>query len=356
MRVMTVVGARPQFIKVAPVGRALAAAGHSEFIVHTGQHYDHGMSGAFFEELGIPEPDVDLGVGSAPRDEQLAAMQEGIAAALAAYGADVVLVYGDTNSTLAGARAAAAACIRLAHVEAGLRSFADMPEELNRVETDGLSDLLFCPSEVAADHLSAEGIVDGVHIVGDVMRDSLELALGRVADPRHARDPRNPGRLEPLEPGSYVFATIHRAANTDDATRLRSILEGLASGGLPVFLPLHPRTSAAMERDGIAAPEGVSVIEPVGYVASVGLARSAAVVATDSGGLQKEAYWLGVPCVTLRDETEWIETLATGWNVLAGADAAAIGAAIRSASSARPTNHPPLYGEPGAATRIVALL
>lgn len=348
MKVITVVGARPQFIKAAPVGRALADAGHTEFIVHTGQHYDHGMSGAFFGELGIREPDINLDIGSAPRDEQLAAMQEGIAAALARNAAAVALVYGDTNSTLAGARAASEAGVRLAHVEAGLRSYADMPEELNRVETDRLSDLLFCPSEVAMDHLSAEGITDGVHIVGDVMRDSLELALERGAD-ASLMDAAP-------EPGKYVFATIHRAANTDDPSRLRAILAGLVAGGLPVILPLHPRTASVMEREGIAAPDGVSVIEPVGFVSSVGLARSAAVVATDSGGVQKEAYWLGVPCVTLRDETEWVETLATGWNVLAGADTVAIGEAIHSASSALPAKHPPLYGEPGAATRIVALL
>jgi UDP-GlcNAc3NAcA epimerase len=345
MTILTVVGARPQFIKAAPVSRALAGR-HRQILVHTGQHYDDAMSARFFRELGLPQPDRNLGIGSGPHGAQTAAMLTGIEAAILEWRPDVVLVYGDTNSTLAGALAAAKLAVPVAHVEAGLRSFdRTMPEEINRVLTDRLSARLFCPSESAAAHLRREGITEGVDIVGDVMID--QLAWAAAAGSSMAAPP---GAV----PGDYYLATVHRAANVDDPARLRQITQALAQLDARVVFPVHPRTRAALIAAGYQPGPQVSLVEPLGYVDMVNLQRGARAILTDSGGLQKEAYWLGVPCVTLRDETEWSETVAAGWNVLAGADAARIVAAVR--ALAPPPERPPLYGCEGAAARIAERL
>jgi UDP-N-acetylglucosamine 2-epimerase len=301
------------------------------------------MSSLFFEELAIPEPDVNLEVGSASHGAQTGQMLIGIERELLARRPDWLLVYGDTNSTLAGALAAAKLRVPLAHVEAGLRSFnRRMPEEVNRVLTDHVSDRLLCPTAGAVRNLAAEGIVRGVDEVGDVMADAARLALERLE-----------GRRPPLDlpPGGYYLATVHRAENTDDPARLAAILEGLGRLPLPVVWPLHPRTGKVLDR--AAVPGNVRMTEPFGYLDSLAAQRSAAAVVTDSGGVQKEAYILGVPCVTLRDETEWVETIEAGWNRLAGADASKI---VQMAQASPSADRPPLYGDGHAAERIVALL
>ena len=347
MKVLTVVGARPQFIKASAVSACLRAH-HQEVLLHTGQHYDDAMSARFFRELEIPRPDIELGVGSGSHAEQTAKMLIGIEQAIAAEHPDIVLLYGDTNSTLAGALAAAKAQAPIAHVEAGLRSFnRAMPEEINRVLTDAVSSWLFCPSDTAAQHLAREGITQGVHVVGDVMADVLAKFGSRDSGSgvlsRHG-----------LSPGEYFLATIHRADNTDNAHKLCAIVETLSKLPLPVVVPAHPRLRAAMSVAGVPAGSNVRFIDPAGYIEMMALTRHARVVLTDSGGLQKEAYWLGVPCVTLRDETEWVETVATGWNTLAGVDGARISAAAHAA--AKPAARPPLYGDGHAAARIVEAL
>lgn len=321
---------------------------HREILLHTGQHYDDVMSDRFFRELSIPAADIELGVGSASHGEQTARMLTGIERAIMDVRPDLVLVYGDTNSTLAGALAAAKLHVPVAHVEAGLRSFnRRMPEEINRVITDQLSTLLFCPSEPAAQALRREGITGGVHVVGDVMADALALAADAAGDAAilEARQVR---------PRGYVLATIHRAENTDDAARLAAIVSALNGLGEPVILPVHPRTRSAIERTRQIAGPQVRLIDPVGYREMVALERHARVIVTDSGGVQKEAYWLGVPCVTVRDETEWTETVANGWNVLTGARTEAIVNAVRRAAA--PSARPPLYGEGRAAANIVKVL
>lgn len=325
MHVVTVVGARPQFVKAAVVSRALRAAGVRETLVHTGQHYDAGMSQVFFDELGIPAPEVNLGVGSGTHAAQTGAILTALEDVLTGGARpDAVLVYGDTNSTLAAALVAAKLTIPLAHVEAGLRSFnRRMPEELNRIVTDRLARWLFCPTATAARHLAAEGIEAGVVLTGDVMYEATRHFAERAA----ARAPLE--ALTPHAAGAYCLATVHRAENTDDPARLQALFDGFGRLGEPVVLPLHPRTRARL--DGVAVPENVEVRAPVGYLAMLTLVRHARRVLTDSGGLQKEAVWLETPCVTLRDETEWVETLAGGWNRVVGADAARIAAAARRA-------------------------
>jgi UDP-N-acetylglucosamine 2-epimerase len=348
MKITTVLGARPQFIKAAPVSRALRAV-HEERLIHTGQHYDPLMSAVFFDELDIPAPDVTLHVGSASHGAQTGRMLEAIEQDLLAHRPDAVLVYGDTNSTLAGALAAAKLGIPLVHVEAGLRSFVrDMPEEINRVLTDRLSAVCCCPSDVARANLAAEGITAGVVVVGDVMLDALRAAAARVAT-HHTR-------LEALNvtPQGYVLATVHRAANTDDRARLGAIIDAFGQLTKPVLWPMHPRTRGVLARTSQALPSNVRVVEPLGYLDLVAALTHAAVAVTDSGGLQKEAYWLGVPCVTLRNETEWTETVQSGWNVLADADVARI---VRGVEGARPmTSTRDAYGEDGAAQRVVRSL
>lgn len=344
---VTIVGARPQFIKAGPVSAAWRQHDR-ECLVHTGQHYDEAMSDVFFAELGLPTPDAQLRAGSGTHGAQTGRMLESIEQLLMTERPDAVLVYGDTNSTLAGALAAAKLGIPVAHVEAGLRSFdRRMPEELNRVVTDHLATWHFCPSAAAAAHLAAEGVTGEVHVVGDVMLDALESARARAQTPQVLA-------TYGLTAGAYAVATVHRAENTDDPARLAAILDGLGRLPWPVLLPMHPRTRGAVERLGLRLPPSVRVVAPLGYLETVALLAEARVVCTDSGGMQKEAYWLGTPCVTMRDTTEWTETIERGWNVLAGADAARIAAAAIAAR--RPDGPRDAYGTAGASMRIVRLL
>lgn len=346
MKIVSIVGARPQFIKAAPVSRALRQR-HTEVLVHTGQHYDDNMSAVFFQELDIPLPDYNLGVGSGTHGVQTGEMLMRIEQVLLDEKPEGVLIYGDTNSTLAGALAAAKLHIRVAHVEAGLRSFnRRMPEEINRIVADHVSDLLLCPSQTAVDNLAKEGITRGVHLVGDVMADALLWATERARARSDILE-----QLGLTERG-YLLATVHRPENTDDETRLRNILAAFAQINEPIIFPVHPRTRKALNAERLTF--NVKAIEPVGYLDMVMLEQSARMLLTDSGGIQKEAYWLGVPCVTLRDETEWVETVQAGWNVLAGAEAARIIQAIQSFTP--PQTRPALYGDGHAAERIGQLL
>jgi UDP-GlcNAc3NAcA epimerase len=349
VKLVSIVGARPQFIKAAAVSRLLRAR-HVEILVHTGQHYDYEMSGVFFDGLEIPPPDVNLGVGSGPHGAQTGAMLESIEDVLVSERPDCVLIYGDTNSTLAGALAAAKRSVPVAHIEAGLRSFnRRMPEEINRVIADHLSDLLLCPSETAAGNLAREGVTANVHVVGDVMLDVLNWARQRVDGHR----PEAMHRLG-LTKGSHLLATVHRSENTDDVSRLSRIVNALNSLDERVVFPVHPRTRKAIADAQCRIEPNVHLVDPVGYLDMVALTDSARLVLTDSGGLQKEAYWLGVPCVTLREETEWVETVEAGWNTLAGSDSATILDAVR--SCVRPSEHPPLYGIGCAAKACVDLI
>lgn len=352
MKIATIVGARPQFIKAAPVSRALVDAGVNELMIHTGQHYDSGMSDVFFEELGIPRPAWHLGISGGGHGAMTGAMLQALEPVLQDERPAWVLVYGDTNSTLAGALAAAKLQIPVAHVEAGLRSFnRRMPEEHNRVVVDHLSDLLFTPTDAATARLREEGIPAGwIWQVGDVMFDAALYYAERAAErsdvlARHG-----------LEAGNYVLATVHRAENTDDPDRLRAIIAGLdrVARNLPVVLPLHPRTRAALQREALTA-RAIYMIDPVGYLDMVALESRAAVIATDSGGVQKEACFHGVPCVTLRDETEWVELVGLGWNRLAKATPEAIEEAINNAVGSRGAEATS-YGDGNAAARIVEVL
>lgn len=318
MKIATIVGARPQFIKAAAVSRVLRGeAGIGETLIHTGQHHDLNMSEIFFDELSIPRPDHNLGIAGGSHGAQTGRMLEAIEAVLLAERPDWVLVYGDTNSTLAGALAAVKLHIPVAHVEAGLRSFnRRMPEEINRVLTDHAAEILYCPTDIAVANLRREGIPeDRIALVGDVMFDAA-LFYGEIAAAR-SRILEEVG----VVPGGYVLATIHRAENTDDIGRLESIFRALdqVAEEVSVVMPLHPRTSSALEKAGLAelAARRIRLIEPVGYLDMIMLEKSAKIVATDSGGVQKEAYFYGVPCVTLRDETEWVELVDAGWNQLA---------------------------------------
>lgn len=354
LHIVTVVGARPQFVKAAALTRRIADFPNlRESVIHTGQHYDHAMSGQFFAELGMPEPVANLEVGSGSHGSQTGMVMSRLEQVLPDLAPDVVLVYGDTNSTLAAALVAAKMGVTLAHVEAGLRSFRRaMPEEVNRVVTDRLADLMFCPSQLAATYLEREGKHAGVHVVGDIMVDSF---LHQRAQPEAASACARLG----LDPGRFLLATVHRAENTDDPARLASIMAALTRVGadLPVVLPLHPRTRKAAEAAGVSL-DGIRILDPLSYGTTVGLTAAAAAVATDSGGLQKEAYFAGTPCVTLRDETEWVETLENGWNRLAPpGDAAPIVAAIQAALCfPRLAPPPPVYGQPDAAGRILSVL
>lgn len=313
LRLVTIAGARPQFVKVAVVARALRDLdGLDHAIIHTGQHFDHEMSDRFFDELSIPEPNHNLGIAGGGHGQMTGRMMEAIEAILLENPPDAVLVYGDTNSTLAGALVAAKLHLPVYHIEAGLRSFnRRMPEEVNRVLTDHVSRLLFCPTSTAVDHLAREGITEDVHLVGDVMYDATLFAKEAARQRSTIMADLN------LADGDYVLLTLHRAENTDDPARLAEVCHFIEeqSDGQPVIFPVHPRTKRAFERFGIE-PQGFRMIEPVGYVDMHGLIAGAAMVMTDSGGLQKEAYFHRVPCLTLRDETEWVETVEAGWNRL----------------------------------------
>jgi UDP-GlcNAc3NAcA epimerase len=349
MRLVSVIGARPQFIKAAPLHAALA--GRVELVVvHTGQHYDAELSQVFHDELGLAAPDVRLDVGSGTHAEQTARVLLGVESTLGETRPDGVVVYGDTNSTLGAALAAAKLQLPVAHVEAGLRSFdMTMPEEVNRVVADRLSALLLCPSQEAVGNLRAEGITRGVELVGDVMVD-----VARIVGPTVAQRSGYPGVLG-LGPGSYLVCTVHRAANTQQPA-LGLLVEALCALDEPVVLPLHPRTRAALEREGLLGrlAAAVTILPPLGYVDFTALLRGARLCLTDSGGVQKEAYLQGVACVTLRDSSEWVETVAAGWNVLVGCDPAAIARAVAGLSP--PAARPALYGDGHAAERIADLL
>ncbi|MEB2352612.1 MAG: UDP-N-acetylglucosamine 2-epimerase (non-hydrolyzing) [Burkholderiaceae bacterium] len=348
MNVITVVGARPQFIKAAVVSRAFVAIGINERIVHTGQHFDANMSDVFFEELGIPPPTQHLGIGGGTHGQNTGRMIESIESVLAGDRPDVVVVYGDTDSTLAGALAAVKMHIPVAHVEAGLRSFnRRMPEEINRVLTDHAAEILFAPTEAAMEHLRAEGIAGpSVKLVGDVMYDAC-LFYGAKAD----------GVSEVLtrlglQRGAYALATIHRAENTDDRNRLESILDGFAASGCTVVLPLHPRTRGRIGAFGLRVPGNLRLIDPVGYLDMVMLEKHARLIATDSGGVQKEAFFHRVPCITLRDETEWVELVEAGWNRLVPPGDPGVIATAMSEASGRIGREISPYGSGNAAEEI----
>jgi UDP-N-acetylglucosamine 2-epimerase len=344
MRVLSVVGNRPQFIKSGPLSLALREAGIDEVVVHTGQHYDPELSQVFFDELGLVEPSYRLEA----RSRDLDAMQPGIAKAIEREQPDAVLVFGDTNSTLAGARAAGAADVALAHVEAGMRSGDwSMPEEHTRVEVDRLADVLFCPDERSAEILRREGVPGRTEIVGDVMADAC-FRLAPIA-----RERSNVLERLGVEPGPYAVATIHRDANVVQP-RLGRILEGLGLVGVPVLLAAHPRTGQAIERDGIRLAPNVRLLEPLGYLDMAALSSQARVIVTDSGGLQKEAYWYAVPCVTPRPSTEWVDTVELGANVLVDDDPERLAEAARTAGM--PDGLPPLYGDGEASARIARVL
>lgn len=346
MRILTVVGARPQFVKAAPVSRALRQE-FEEVLLHTGQHYDEALSDVFFEDLRIPAPDVHLGVRATTVGERYAEMTRGISRVLRERDCDAVLVYGDTDSTLAGALAARLAGCSLIHVEAGLRSFNQrMPEELNRIVTDHLSDLLLCPTSASAEQARIEQVRGSVVVVGDVMLDACQ----NVAETARAIDL---GERFGVEPGEFYSATLHRAENTDDRGRLAAIVGTLGSLDRPVLLPCHPRTRAALDRHGLADELGdLRLLEPVRYAEMLALVLGSRALLTDSGGLQKEALFLGVPCVTLRDETEWTETVEQGWNTLVGADPDAIRRAVDAIGEARPEPDLAPFGGGRAAERV----
>lgn len=349
MKIVSIVGARPQFIKAAVVSRELRKR-HKEIMVHTGQHYDYEMSGIFFDGLEIPSPEVNLGVGSGSHGAQTAAMLEGIEKVLQDERPDWLLIYGDTNSTMAGALAASKLSVPVAHIEAGLRSFnRQMPEEINRVVADHLSTLLLCPSDTAVNNLAVEGITKNVHQVGDVMLDILNWAQERArAKPQEILQ-----RLG-VKKKSYLLATVHRSENTNDLLQLSRILSAFNSLDEPMVFPVHPRTRKVLKDANCQLKSHIQLIDPVSYLDMMTLATSARLVLTDSGGLQKEAYWLGVPCLTLRDETEWVETIESGWNSLVGSDSEKISHAVHSFAPAN--SRPSLYGDGFASAKCVDLL
>lgn len=361
LRIGTVVGARPQFIKASVVSRAIGSWNRgsgeelAEFIIHTGQHYDADMSGVFFSELQIPRPAANLNVGSSSHAVQTGAMLLGLEKLFAEMKLDVVLVYGDTNSTLAAAIVAAKMGIPLAHVEAGLRSGnRAMPEEINRITADRLSTVLFTATKAAVGHLACEGLSDRVHVVGDVMLDCVRI-YGNASS-------RTAGVLNRfgLQGRQYCLATIHRAENTDDPAKLVEIFIGLsrAAENLPVVLPIYPRTASVVRRHVPESALGkIAIMEPAGFLDMMTLEAGASVIATDSGGVQKEAYFHGVPCVTIREETEWVETVESGWNVLSPANADSVLANIQKmAGFDRGIPRPAYYGDGYAADKIVACL
>jgi UDP-N-acetylglucosamine 2-epimerase len=350
LKVLTVIGNRPQFVKAAAVSRLLRAE-HDELLLHTGQHHDDELSTIFVKELGVPRPERELGIHGGTNTEQTARMLGALGPLIAEETPDLVLVYGDTNSTLAGALAGAQARVPVAHVEAGMRSFdRAMPEEVNRVLTDHLAELLLCPSQTAVANLERESAVGRIEMVGDVM---VDVAL--LFQPRAKAD-ETPLHEAGVASGAYVLATAHRAGNVDDPARLRRLVDLLLGVEQTVVLPLHPRTRARLQAAGwLAELEGANVrlLPPLGYLAFTALLCHARAVLTDSGGVQKEAYLAGVPCVTMRDTTEWVETVEVGWNVFADLDAATARAAL---DRSLPSERPALYGDGRAGERVVAAL
>lgn len=357
-KIVTIVGARPQFIKAAAVSRVIRdryAQSIDEIIVHTGQHYDHNMSKVFFDELDIPIPGHNLEISGGNHGAMTGRMLEAVEGVLLAERPDWVLIYGDTNSTLAGALAAAKLHIPVAHVEAGLRSFnMHMPEEVNRVLADRVSSLLFCPTDTAVSNLKAEGVTAGVHNIGDVMYDVALFYRERARQQSRALE-----QLGVLG-GQFALATCHRAENADNIERLSAIVAALGeiSARMPVILPLHPRTRKLLTDSGLVNRLGtVKVVEPLPFLDMVAMEQAATVILTDSGGVQKEAFFYGVPCITMRDETEWVETVTAGANQLTGASTSAILAAFEaSVKTGKKEIHAMPYGDGDAAGKIVSLL
>lgn len=349
MKVLTVIGARPQFIKAATVSNKIRKNNNTEILVHTGQHYDNNMSDIFFDELGIPKPDYNLSIGSSNHGHQTGSMLIALEEIYLKEKPDIVLVYGDTNSTLAGSLCASKLLIPVAHVEAGLRSFNKaMPEEQNRILTDHISDLLFTPTQTAVDNLKAENITNGVYNVGDVMYDAINLFKERAKEVSTITEDLG------LDKGSYILSTIHRAENTNSQERLTSIVNGLNECGQKIVLPLHPRTKKYIDQYGLKLGDNIKIIDPVGYLEMVSLQENACKIVTDSGGVQKEAYFLKKPCITMRDETEWVETVNNGWNVLVGSDSNKIIGAI---TNFNPTGTPPsAFGNGDTSTLITDII
>lgn len=346
-KIVSIVGARPQFIKCGPLSRELRKY-YEEILVHTGQHYNYEMSNIFFDELDIPKPDYNLGVGSCSHGEQTGRILVEIEKVLVKEKPELVLVYGDTNSTLSGALAASKLQIRVVHIESGLRSFdRNMPEEINRVITDHISNLLFCPTKTAVDNLMREGITEGVHLVGDVMVDAIEYNKN-VAEEKS----KIIGKLG-IEKGKYLVITLHRPSNTDSKVNMTSIISALCKLNKIIIFPMHPRTENCICEYGLSLPQNVKLIKPIGYLDMLTLISNAEKILTDSGGMQKEAYILGVPCITLRENTEWIETLENGWNILSGANKNSI---LEAESRVFPTDHKEIFGGPGASKRITDIL
>ncbi|MBN1218148.1 MAG: UDP-N-acetylglucosamine 2-epimerase (non-hydrolyzing) [Anaerolineae bacterium] len=350
MKIVSIVGARPEFIQATPVSRALLASGnHQEILVHTGQHYDYLMSQTFFDELGVPAPTYNLEVGSGSHAQQTAEILTRLEEVLLKEQPDLVIVRGDTNSTLAGALLAGKLHIPTAHIEAGERSFdRRMPEEINRLVADCVADLFFCASRTAVQRLAAEGIINAVYWVGDVMLDAMFQHR-----PIARKKSNILARLE-LQPDSYALVTVHRAANTDNPVRLRQIVEGLNRVAETIVFPAHPRTQKALAQLDVQFGPHVRLIEPVGYFDMMMLEDNARLIATDSGGVQREAYFLGIPCLTLRNETEWVETVTAGWNRLVGTEPEQVLTAWF--NFAPPIERPPIFGDGTAGQQIAQIL
>ncbi len=348
MKIVSIIGARPQFIKCGPVSRELRKFA-TEILVHTGQHYDANMSDVFFRDLNIPKPDYNLEVGSASHAQQTAEMLKKIEEVILKEQPDYVVVYGDTNSTLAGAIVAAKLHIKVVHIEAGLRSFnRQMPEEINRIVTDHLSSFLFCPTKTAVQHLHQEGVKEGVSLVGDVMYDALFENLDAAQQTSMILKQLG------LKSKEYMLATMHRAENTDDPQNLKSIIQGfleLANAGHQIVFPAHPRTRKYLSQLGETWPSNIHTIEPVSYIDMLLLESEARAILTDSGGVQKEAYWLRVPCVTFRAETEWVETVQSGWNSLVGTQTDKL---VKAAQEAKPGDNTPWPWAKGESSTIMA--
>lgn len=348
MKVVTVIGARPQFIKAAAVSTKLRDK-HDEIILHTGQHYDKNMSDIFFDELEIPRPDYNLNIGSNSHGYQTGMMLLKIEEILLKEKPDLLLVYGDTNSTIAGALAASKLLIPVAHIEAGLRSFnMKMPEEQNRVLTDHISKYLFVPTDTALDNLKNEGITKEVYNTGDVMYDAI-IHFGEIAKKKSTIIKRLG-----LNYGEYILATIHRAENTNDINRLKNIVEAMNESGESIVLPLHPRTKKFIRDYGLKFFDNINIIEPVGYLDMIELERNCKKIVTDSGGVQKEAFFLGKPCITIREETEWIETVKNGWNIIAGNDKIKIKGGIKGFNPTKQREK--FFGNGDAAEKIIRFL
>lgn len=353
MKSMTVVGTRPEFIQIAPLTKALRGRGYEEILVNTGQHYDDNMSQVFFRELDLPRPDMSLGIGSGSHAEQTGQMMMALEKVMLDEKPDWVIVYGDTNSTIAGALVAAKIHIPIVHVEAGLRSFdRKMPEEINRILTDHISDILFAPTQFALDNLANEGIKEGVYNVGDVRMDVVISAV-ELAQPRQAALLEKVGFAADT---AFAVATIHRASNTDDESRLRALIDVFNNAAVPLLLPVHPRLAKMLKTFNLSFGPNVQTVEPLGFLDLVAYMDAASVVITDSGGLQKESYMLKRPTVTMRDTTEWIETVEAGWNRLCEPEAAQFDAALSDALHNLPDAHPDFYGTGGVGERMVDVM